>query len=124
MRLKKDASIVGIRPEIAVACQTVETVYERLAIWKPFEFELGDRGPMPDPRDCELVLTSGTQGRHSTTSLHYAGAAVDFRTHNVSNGRQLRDEIDERLGLDFDVLFEHDGESNEHLHVEFQPRRR
>ena len=67
----------------------------------------------------EAVITSGIDGKHSIGSLHYAGAAWDFRTREMSPDKQLklRDEIKSRLGDDFDVVLERD-----HLHVEWQPK--
>lgn len=67
----------------------------------------------------EAIITSGIDGKHSVGSLHYAGAALDFRTRELSseNQQKVRDEIKERLGDDFDVILE-----SNHLHVEWQPK--
>lgn len=68
------------------------------------------------------MITSGRDGKHSPTSLHYSGRALDFRTHNVSTQQQklkLAAEIADDLGDAFDVVLESD-----HLHVEFDPVRR
>lgn len=74
-----------------------------------------------------MVVTSLNDGKHARTSLHYSGNAVDLRTKNIE---QLADktfifnEIRGRLNIDYDVLLENVGEPGEHLHIEFQPRRR
>tara|TARA_R100000808_G_scaffold2647_1_gene10214 strand:- start:5596 stop:5919 length:324 start_codon:yes stop_codon:yes gene_type:complete len=66
------------------------------------------------------VLTSGLEGRHGETSLHYAGAAIDLRTRHVAQAhlREMVRAISDALGRDFDVVLE-----ATHLHVEHQPRR-
>lgn len=38
----------------------------------------------------ELVITSGTEGLHSATSLHYYGYALDFRKRHLKPNEQLR----------------------------------
>ena len=69
----------------------------------------------------ETVITSGNDGGHGYTSLHYNNDAVDLRTRHMKTGdpEKVRDEIDSRLGLDWDVILESD-----HLHLECQPRHR
>lgn len=69
------------------------------------------------------VITSGIDGKHRTDSLHYSGNAFDFRTNSVSRSdlHQLVHTIQDALGDNFDVLLEHEGRANEHLHVEFDP---
>lgn len=71
--------------------------------------------------DLDTVITSGNDGEHSYTSLHYANEAVDLRTHGLSdtNAEQVRDLIAEALGTDYDVILELN-----HLHIECQPKRR
>ncbi len=80
----------------------------------------------------EVEITSGNDGRHSLTSLHYDDNAVDIDTQDAGKAAEwtdqhkvvIRNEIKERLGLDFDVILEGVGTPNEHLHIEKQPRRR
>ena len=77
----------------------------------------------------EITLTSGDDGKHGLTSLHNSGNAYDLRTNDlpeVVSRKELAGEIKERVGEDFDVIFEHDPEDpdNEHIHIEYQPRRR
>jgi len=102
MRLKDNTvKLHGIRPELLFALQVAAEVYKVYG--------------------QELVITSITDGKHSLTSLHYAGCAVDLRTHYFTDSirKKVRDEIKERLGIDFDVVLE-----SNHLHIEYQPRRR
>ncbi len=69
-----------------------------------------------------LVVTSLNDGKHSTTSLHYDGAAVDLRT--TAAGilpdviKKIHAELKKAVVKDFDVILEED-----HIHVEYQPRR-
>ena len=69
--------------------------------------------------DC--VVTSGNDGKHSLTSLHYSNNAVDLRTNELKHGypELIKKEIKYRLGIDFDVVLEPN-----HIHLELQPRRR
>lgn len=67
-----------------------------------------------------LVITSANDSRHSGTSLHYAGAGLDFRSRTLTRdqAKHVTDELRRCLGRDFDVVLESD-----HVHVEYQPRR-
>lgn len=102
MILKDDSvKIHGIRPELVYALHVADMLY----------MEYGQ----------ELVITSLNDGEHAPTSLHYAGCAADLRSRYFSekSARQLADELNKKLGIDFDVIFEAN-----HIHVEYQPRRR
>lgn len=71
-------------------------------------------------RGYACVITSVLDGDHAKNSLHYAGAAADLRTRDISSQaerRALRGEIAAALGADFDVVLE-----STHLHIEWQPR--
>lgn len=71
------------------------------------------------------VITSANDSKHSATSWHYKGRALDYRTKYPGlDGREqeLRDEVKEALGPDFDVVLEAVGTDNEHLHVEYDPK--
>jgi LysM repeat protein len=71
------------------------------------------------------VITSGNDSRHSDGSLHYSDRALDFRGNNISveQGRALQNEVRRVLGDRYDVIFEtFANRSNNHLHVEFDPR--
>lgn len=101
MRLKPGVSLLGMQPQLIVAWLAAFVVYSRYGV--------------------EPVITSVCDGKHSITSLHYAGCAMDIRTRDFGtedDARQAAAEINDRLGKDFDVLFEDD-----HIHIEYQPRR-
>lgn len=66
----------------------------------------------------EVVVTSANDRRHSLTSLHYAGAAVDLRIWGIRDPHALAQEISALAGRDYDCIAESD-----HLHLEWQPRR-
>lgn len=109
MRVKDDTVQVGrLQPAMYWVLRVCEDVYSRFGV-------------------NDLVITSGHEDstRHSHTSFHYAGAAVDLRTHTIPRPalRQVVSSIAGRLGRDFDVILEDEGRDNEHLHIELQPRR-
>jgi hypothetical protein len=101
MKLKPGVSLTGIRPELLPGLTVAALVYYRAG--------------------HDMVITSVVDGGHSLTSLHYAGAAADLRTRDLpaAVAQQIRDEIAEALGTDFDVILE-----GTHIHLEWQPRRR
>jgi hypothetical protein len=103
MRLKDDTvRIQGITTELKFGLDVASYVYEK--------------------HGKELVITSGSEfsTRHSETSLHYSGNAVDLRTSYFRSGEVdiVKAEIKERLGRDFDVVIE-----STHIHLEYQPKR-
>lgn len=99
MRLKPGAKLKGIKPEIVLALLIIEPLLTRKT-------------------GAALVITSGTDGKHSAHSHHYTGNAVDIRTRDIEPAlrRSLAEEIHDALGDEFDVVLESD-----HLHVEFDP---
>lgn len=66
----------------------------------------------------ELVLTSGTEGKHSVGSLHYYGLAADLRTNYFGDEQVMAVAADLRaaLGGDYDVVVE-----ELHVHIEYDP---
>lgn len=94
--LKTGVRAAGLRPEILLAIQVAE------GVWKS--------------QGSDLVVTSLTEGRHSRTSLHYSGAACDFRIWSI-DAEKARDELAKALGDDYDVVLE-----SSHIHCEFQPK--
>jgi len=101
MKLKPGVDMTGIKPELILGLVVADFVYSTF--------------------DVEMVVTSLLDGRHSLTSLHYAGCAADLRTRNIPEGlrKQVRDDIAAALPNDFDVVLE-----SNHIHMEWQPRRR
>jgi len=91
----------GIRPELVLALFIADQVYS-------------DNGK-------NLVITSLNDSQHSKTSLHYSGAAADLRINyfNKSESMKVVRDLRTRLNDDYDVILEED-----HIHLEFQPKRR
>ena len=91
----------GIRPELVLALFIADQVY--------------------DGNGKNLVITSLNDSHHSKTSLHYSGAAADLRTNYFTNeeSRKVVRDLHMRLNNDYDVVLEED-----HIHLEFQPKRR
>lgn len=98
--LKHSARITGLRNEALFAIIVAE------GVWRDKGLGLA-------------TITSGTDGRHSTGSKHYIGAAIDLRTMNLTNDQIqfAASELKERLGVEYDVVAEAD-----HIHVEHDPK--
>lgn len=66
------------------------------------------------------VVTSVWDQAHSDVSLHYIGCAVDVRSKHLS--REEKQKVlhlaRSRLGEDYDLLLEAEGEPGEHYHLE------
>ena len=99
MRLKPGVSLRGVQPETVAGMLIADGVC--------------------NDRMYELVVTSTTDGKHSTGSLHYVGHAFDMRTRDLStrDAQALAGALRESLGQEFDVVVE-----KTHIHVEFQPK--
>jgi len=99
MFLKESVKINGIRPEIIIAIIIANSVF--------------------DSFEVESVITSITDGKHSAVnSLHYSGAAVDFRIKNIPDAYDVGSVallIRERLTKDYQVILE-----STHIHIEYQ----
>lgn len=69
--------------------------------------------------DRDAVITSGREGTHSATSLHYEGKALDLRTRDLDADEveRYRWELVSKLGADYDIVIE----SGSHIHVEYDP---
>ena len=65
----------------------------------------------------ELAITSGMDGTHHASSLHYYGYAVDLRTRYFSDKEKqtIASELKHMLGDGYDVITEKD-----HIHAEYQ----
>lgn len=66
-----------------------------------------------------LVITSGRDGEHSATSLHYEGRALDVRTRTLTSVQQeeVAKALRTELGPDWDVVVE-----KNHIHIELDRR--
>lgn len=74
--------------------------------------------------EADIVITSGNDGEHLSFSKHYANAALDFRSKQLMTWQKTVwiARIQKRLGPQYQVLLEHEGKQNEHVHVEYDPR--
>lgn len=106
----KDSSVklTALCPQIVLALHIADSVWVNVGLAE------------------QTVITSANDGRHSRTSLHYVGHAVDIRTKNVNRLRleTCIHKLREALGADYDVVMEDVNGPNEHCHVEWQPKRR
>lgn len=97
--IKKDVDVSGLKEEIIYAVNIASDIFRNHGI--------------------EPVITSGMEGDHGPTSLHYAGLAVDMRTH--STPKEILPDviryIKTALGKEYDVILETD-----HLHIEYDPK--
>jgi hypothetical protein len=73
---------------------------------------------------ADMLVTSGNDGEHMKGSKHYTNEALDFRTHHLCDADKqgLLMRVIERLGKDYDAFIEDLNGSNEHLHIEFDPK--
>lgn len=72
------------------------------------------------------TITSGNDSQHMKESLHYKNRAFDVRTKDVPNAvvMQIFNDLKTILNSDgYDVLHENPGTDNEHIHIEFDPRK-
>ena len=100
MMIKDGVNLTGLRPEMVIAVIAASQIWSSLA--------------------KNLVITSALDGVHSSTSLHYTGCALDFRTNYFmpEEAEKAHRRLKEALGWQYDVLLEKD-----HCHVEYQPKR-
>lgn len=102
-QLKKGVKLTDLSPQMVLAAIVVNSVYEQY--------------------HASCTVTSANDSKHSDTSWHYKGRALDFRVRDFSGDKQLlRREIETALGPEFDVLLEGLGTANVHLHVEHDPK--
>jgi hypothetical protein len=99
MRFKKGVKINGAKPEIVLCIMVCDSVYKKYG--------------------KELVITSVTDGKHSSGSLHYPGFAIDTRTRVFTKEELplVKKDLQDALTDEFDVVLEKD-----HFHIEFQPK--
>ena len=74
-----------------------------------------------------VVITSANDGIHQKDSLHYSNCAVDIRTKNFPTPERivaflhaLRSELGD---TDYDFVHENPAGPNQHIHVEWDPKR-
>jgi len=77
----------------------------------------------PEMRDRAVWITSGADGKHMATSLHYKNRAFDVRIWNIAGGNGKEEaaawviRLKSTLGNNYDVVLESD-----HIHIEFDPK--
>ena len=97
MKLKEGASLEGVSWRMWTAAIKAEPLWRK--------------------RGAELVITSGSDGKHGQNSLHYKGLALDFRIWNLGGAESdVLPELKAALGPEYDVVLEGD-----HFHVEYDP---
>ena len=108
IKIKPGVSIVGIKPEIALAIPIIASVYDSLGA---------------PQQGYDLTITSGTEPGvpHKPDSLHWQGLAVDCRIKNVQKflHQELADKLADALGAEFDVILHH----GSHIHIEYEGQR-
>lgn len=99
LTLKPGVRVVGLKPELLIAFVVADGVYASYGL--------------------ECVVTSVVDSKHSIGSKHYAGYAMDLRTHHVpaDSIKELHRKIQNGLGGDYDVVLESD-----HIHIEYDPK--
>jgi hypothetical protein len=99
MKIKPGVRITGLRPEMVLAATIADSVYKKYG--------------------QELVITSAIEGKHSKTSRHYLGFAIDTRTHYFTENEipNVQRDLVESLGDDFYIQYE-----GNHFHIQFSPK--
>ena len=72
----------------------------------------------------EITVTSVNEGRHMSGSLHYQGRALDIRSkiYEPEKVAKVVAEFKQFYDRDYDLIWEAQGEPNEHLHLQYNPR--
>ena len=106
MRFKAGVNPFGLSPELEIGLIIANDVYAAHGV--------------------NMTVTSLNDGRHSRKSKHYRGDGGDLRTHDLPDDvkpQSVADEIAKNVGPQYDVLLEGEGTANEHIHLEFDPKR-
>ncbi len=131
LELKSGVRLDNLCPQIVLALQVASGAWRDAWIDHDFKQSRADmptrkRGAAPVTYYHPLVVTSINDGKHSRTSLHHIGHAVDLRTKSLPSAvakRWFVAEVRRRVGVEFDVILEGLGTTNEHCHLEYQPKR-
>lgn len=103
--IKPGVDITGLAPEIVVGLMMTMFVYQA--------------------RGHAFRLTSGRDGKHKDTSLHYKGRAVDVGVVQIEDRLewpQLTAAVAAALGEQFDVILEQSAAGGPHIHIEWDPK--
>lgn len=106
MRFKPGVNPFGITPELILGLMIADGIYSDLNI--------------------NMTITSLNDSIHGVKSKHWIGSAGDIRTRDLPGDidpDEVRKEIAENVGSDYDVLLESKGTPNEHIHIEYDPKR-
>lgn len=69
----------------------------------------------------DIMITSGSEGKHLKTSKHYTFQAVDIRSHTFPSKQakyRFMAEVRAQLGDEYTLLLEDEGKPNEHIHIQ------
>ena len=96
MKIKEGVSLIGLKIEMRKVLMVAS------ALWKQ--------------NGQELVITAGTDGVHSPSSMHYYGYALDFRSRYFTEEqkKEIVQSLRILLGDLYDVV-----EHSTHIHVEY-----
>lgn len=101
--LKQGVRLTDLVPQMVLAALVVNSIYAK--------------------HKASCTITSANDSKHSPTSWHYKGRALDFRTKDFNGDKQsLTRQIQIALGIDFDVVLEDLGGVNEHIHCEYDAK--
>ena len=105
LKFKAGVNQSGVVPEMVLGIQVVCSIFTQ--------------------HNLDCIITSMHDSVHGPNSLHSREGlcrAVDFRTKHIATGIEktmIVGEIQEALGENYDVVFEHENEAGEHVHVEW-----
>lgn len=104
MRLKPGVRMRTVLPQLVIGMMVLDAVYKNVT-------------------GADMVVTSITDGQHSSKSQHWLGGAFDSRTKLANIPRdtaeQIAAESRAQLGPDWDIVVEDD-----HIHSEYDPKGR
>jgi hypothetical protein len=106
IRIGPKCRLHGTRPELTIALIVLDGILRKHG-------------------EVVMMISHGMDGVHTRASIHYAGGAEDLvfaMLLDMAVKQQIVDEWKASVGPDFDILFENPGTSNEHAHVEYQPK--